>query len=99
MFQGLLSTSILTIARTVGTRLGGIYQSLRIAQVKFKSRSNFFYFSFFFLLMSSGCYSLLYNDVLVVKYRTNNFQVCNIFLNRSLEPLLLCCDSLLLWKI
>ena len=38
--------------------------------------------------MSSGYYSLLYNDVLVVNEKKKNFQVCNVFRQyQSLEPL------------
>lgn len=50
------------------------------SRVKFESGFNF-YFSFIsLLLMSSGYYSLLYNDVLVVNVKKKkNFQVCNVF--------------------
>ena len=79
-----------------------------VARVNFESRATvrvrvqLLFFSFFLLvlLMSSSCYSLLYNDELVVNGKLKNyfnFQVCNIFHYRSLEPFNRC-DSLLLWR-
>ena len=54
------------------------------ARVKFESQASssqgptIIFLSFFLLVMTSGCYSLLYDDVLVVNGKIN-FQVCNIF--------------------
>ena len=49
--------------------------------------------------MSSGCYSLLYNNVLVGDGK-NNFQLLKALQHFSLSiaRAIGCCDSLLLWK-
>ena len=52
-------------------------------RAKFESGSNFYFYFFSVLFISSDCYSR--NDVPVVNGKLN-FQVCNIFHHRSLEP-------------
>ena len=53
-------------------------------RAKFESGSNFYFYFFSLLFISShDCYSR--NDVQVVNGKIN-FQVCNIFHHRSLEP-------------